>query len=83
MNAFQRARDSLAGLANVLYPAGQTHNERHQQPEPLPKPRAVQLFIAGNAPIQLRDADTGHVLGFRQTYTEACGYARELERGAA
>ncbi len=83
MNAIQRAKNGLAELATALHLPGLDRKAFHQQHEPLPKPRAVQLFIAGKAPIQLRDADTGRVLGFRQNYIEADGYARALEQGAA
>lgn len=45
--------------------------------------RIVQIIGVGKSMYRLKDATTGQVLGFRQTYIEACGYARELERGAA
>lgn len=77
MNALQRARNSLAELTTALQHSRLARKAFHQRRELLPKPRAVQLFIAGGAPIQLHDADTGSVLGFRQTYVEAEGYAEE------
>lgn len=45
------------------------------------KPRATQVFIHGPAMVQVKDADTGRVLGFRRNYQDACTLANQLERG--
>lgn len=79
MKPLLMAKESLSVLAKRLALHSISPNQKHAS---LPTPRAVQLVIAGRAPIQLVDADTGRVLGFRQTYQEASRYARLLERGA-
>jgi hypothetical protein len=51
------------------------------QKRQLPPPRATQVFIHGKAMVQVKDLDTGRVLGFRRSYSEARLLAAQLERG--
>lgn len=47
----------------------------------VPVPRATQLYIHGQGLVQVKDADTGRVLGFRRTVRDARTLAAQLERG--
>lgn len=51
------------------------------QKREVPVPRATQLFIHGQGLVQVKDADTGRVLGFRRTVRDARTLAAQLERG--
>jgi hypothetical protein len=44
-------------------------------------PVATRIYVNGAGMVRVLDATTGKVLGFRQTYREACWLAAELERG--
>lgn len=83
MNALQQAKQSIQGLAALLRNTGQARSDfEARRAATLPAPRATQLRIKGGGMVQVCDADTGRVLGFRPTYREASWLAQSLERGA-
>ncbi|WP_405120786.1 hypothetical protein [Pseudomonas leptonychotis] len=82
MNALQTAKASIQRLADLLR---STHTARTtfqaKRLPPLPAPRATTAYISGKGMVQGRDADTGRVLGFRQTPKEAAWLQQALENG--
>lgn len=60
-----------------------THRARAvcAQKRQFPPVRATQVFIHGPAMVQVKDRDTGRVLGFRRDYQSALTLADQLERG--
>lgn len=84
MNALQRAKASMHELVDVLRHAGQARMAfEARRREPLAPPRATRVEIRGMGMIRICDADTGQTLAMRQSYTEALGVAKALERGEA
>ncbi|PTQ70383.1 hypothetical protein [Pseudomonas sp. GV071] len=83
MNLLKRAATSIADLRGIM---ADTQLARlafeHKVTAPrISPPRATQVFIKGPAMVQVKDLDSGRVLGFRSSYSEACTLADQLERG--
>lgn len=82
MTALQKAKQSIQDLATLIRGASQARIAfEARRTNKLVAPRATQLRITGNAMIRIVDADTGVVLGFRQTISEARSLQCALERG--
>lgn len=81
MNALKLARETIAALPALLHRSAQARQQAQQRIAI--KPRATRLEITGNAMVRILDADTGRVLGFRQTVREARWLQQALENGVA
>lgn len=82
MNALQTAKASIQGLADLLRGTRTARAAFHaKRTAPLPPPRATTAYICGNGMVQVRDADTGRVLGFRRSHKEAQWLQSALENG--
>lgn len=82
MNAIQKAKDTFLELADLLRLTSQARMAAAaRRTSKLPPPRATWLRATGNGMVRVLDADTGRVLGFRQTMREARWLAQALERG--
>ncbi|WP_341304699.1 hypothetical protein [Pseudomonas sp. TMP25] len=82
MNALQKAKASIQHLTDLLYSTSTARTVfQAKRLPPLPAPRATTAYIAGKGMVQVRDADTGRVLGFRQTHKEAAWLQQALENG--
>lgn len=81
MNALALARQTMAALPALLQRSAQVRKQAQQRIAP--RPRATQMLVNGSAPVQVLDADTGAVLGFRQTVREARWLQQALENGTA
>lgn len=82
MNAIQKAKDVFAELADLLRQTSQARMAAAaRSTSKAPVPRATWLRATGNGMVRVIDADTGRVLGFRQTMREARWLAQALERG--
>ncbi|WP_447590100.1 hypothetical protein [Aquipseudomonas campi] len=82
MNLLTRAKHSIeeiAGLFRQTSQARMAFNSRKRQT--LPPPRAARVEVAGMGMIRIVDADSGQLLAMRQSYAEALGVAKALERG--
>jgi len=81
MNAIQQAKATIQNLAALLRGTQQARAAfaAKRLPE-VPAPRATKLYILGDM-VQVRDADTDRVLGFRQSYLEAEQLGRDLVSG--
>lgn len=81
MRMFATARQSIDTLAILFQHTARAREEFEIRRQQIARPRQVQMVVVGRGMIQLRDTDTGTVLGFRKTYREACNAARALENG--
>jgi len=82
MNAFTKARHAIDELLSALHMTARARMAASTRVRPVvPPPRATQLLITGNAMVRVVDADTGKVLGFRETIREARWLQAQLERG--
>ncbi len=81
MNALALARQTMAALPALLQRSAQVRQQAQQRIAI--KPRATRLEITGNAMVRILDADTGKVLGFRETVREARWLQQALENGTA
>lgn len=79
MNALERARASLDAIPGLLRRSAEARRQTQQRVAI--KPRATQLIATGNGMVRVVDADTGRVLGFRQTIKEARWLQQQLEGG--
>lgn len=79
MNALQLAQRAIDALPALLHRSAQARQQARQRIAI--RPRATRLEITGNALVRILDADTGRVLGFRQTVREARWLQQALERG--
>lgn len=75
-----RSADHEAAIDMAIAEAEQAIAIRAQKRQFYP-PRATQVFVHGKAMVQVKDLDTGRVLGFRRTVREAQVLACRLERG--
>lgn len=81
MNAIQQAKATIQSLAALMRGTQQARAAFAAKRLPaVPAPRATQLYILGEI-VQVRDADTGSVLGVRQSYLEAEQLGRDLVSG--
>ncbi|NQD78624.1 hypothetical protein HP436_00325 [Pseudomonas sp. CrR14] len=81
MNALDRARHAMAALPALLHRTAQARQQAQQRIAI--KPRATQLQATGSGMVRIVDADTGKVLGFRETIKEARWLQQALENGTA
>lgn len=82
MTALQTAKASIQRLADLLRSTREARATFEAKRLPtLPAPRATTAYIAGKGMVQVRDADTGRVLGFRRTAKEAAWLQQALENG--
>lgn len=81
MNALTMAKESIAELAAALRMSQQARMAFEAR-RAAPAPRAYRTqVVAGLGMVRVVEMGTGRVLGFRQTYREACWLAEALERG--
>lgn len=81
MNALQNAKARIQHLADLLRRTSTARAAfKAQRPQPLPAPAATKLYIIGNM-VQVRDAATERVLGWRESYLEAEQLGRDLVAG--
>lgn len=82
MTALQTAKASIQHLADLLRSTREARTAFHaKRLPPLPAPRATTAYINGKGMVQVLDADTGRVLGFRRTPKEAAWLQQALENG--
>jgi hypothetical protein len=82
MNALQTAKASIQRLADLLHSTSTARSAFQAKRLPkLPAPRATQLRAGESGMVRIVDADTGRVLGFRQTIKEARWLQQALENG--
>lgn len=79
MNALARARASLDAIPALLRRSAEARRQTQQRVAI--KPRATQLIATGSGMVRVVDADTGRVLGFRETIKEARWLQQQLEGG--
>ena len=79
MNAFTKARESIAELLDALRQTGHARMAAEARTRQ-PAPRATQLYACGSD-WQVLDADTGRLLAWRQSQHEAAELATRLELG--
>ena len=81
MNAIQQAKATIQSLAALMRGTQQARAAFAAKRMPaVPAPRATQLYVFSGM-VHVRDADTGRVLGFRQSYLEAEQLGRDLVSG--
>lgn len=81
MNAIQQAKATIQSLAALMRGTHQARAAFAAKRLPaMPAPRATQLYVFSGM-VHVRDADTGRVLGFRQSYLEAEQLGRDLVSG--
>lgn len=81
MNAFQRAKHSIAALRTAL--TASSHARASVKRPSLPRVAKTRIVATSHGMFRIVDAATGRVLGFRQSMKEARWYAEALERGVA
>lgn len=82
MNALQTAKASIQTLTEMLRGTAAARSAFASQRTKRPAPRDTTIYIIGNM-VQVRDADTGRVLGWRESRAEAEQLGRDLVAGRA
>lgn len=82
MNLLTRAKHSIEEIAGLFRQTSQARMAFSSlQRQTIQPPRVARVEVYGMGMIRIVDADSGKLLAMRQSYAEALGVAKALERG--